>query len=236
MLLQSVCVAVTYIYFTNELKQVGAGPGRRGPGGELLLFLRQVTVSLFLLHGVCKRGSRAQLRARPPPLPPPPPDVPQTAVTRPTKAEGGAAPLGASCSIGQSRRAQSDLRQRAANAASPQHGPPCAARSRARCSCPRCTAGPRVCRRTQQKVPACCLRRGSVLWEGGRCSCYASCCAPPDDGTAELHRFHFVLLRNTENENKSVNIGVQFRALLSPFPLHKTQDPTPEFCTASQLH
>ena len=71
-LLQSVCVAVTYIYFTNELKQVGAGPGRRGPGGDLLLFLRQVTVSLFLLHGVCKRGSRAQLRARPPPLPPPP--------------------------------------------------------------------------------------------------------------------------------------------------------------------
>ncbi|XP_015147113.1 tumor necrosis factor ligand superfamily member 10 isoform X2 [Gallus gallus] len=135
-LLQSVCVAVTYIYFTNELKQFA---------------------NADLVHS-CERGH--------PLSPPPPPDVPQTAVTRPTKAEGGAAPVGASCSIGQSRRAQSDLRQRAANAASPQHGPPCAARSRARCSCPRCTAGPRVCRRTQQKLWDTYSRSGTACLTG----------------------------------------------------------------------
>lgn len=145
-------------------------------------------VCVLLSHGVCKRLSRAELRERPSP----PTGCPADNGNAPDKSWGGeergATPLRASCSIGPSRRAQSDLRQRAANAALRAVSPSCAARcSRPRRTCDApCAAGPRA---------AC----GGGWRSGGAGDVPASSWALPGDGTAEVRRFHFIHLQNAEN-------------------------------------
>lgn len=231
-LLQSVCVAVTYIYFTNELKQVGAA----GPGEELLLFvfffphksyffLGGGLVCVLLSHGVCKRLSRAELRERP---------TPHRMSRRQwerarQKLEGG----------GEGGDPFKSLVQHRAEPAGTERPPAagsqrCAASRQPFLRCSVLAPSPHVRRPLHGGTPRC-LRWGVGALEGREMFLLLAgpCLMTAPRSRADFISFTCKMLRM----QTYINIRVQLRALLSlSFPLHKAQHPAPEFCTGPRLH